>query len=148
MTGSAPKRLLLVEDNPDDLELALRAFKLNDMVHEVQVARDGSEALERLLGGTHHAPLPTVVLLDLQLPRIDGLTVLKRLRADARTALLPVVILTSSDEQVDLVSSYRNGANSFVRKPVAFGEFVVAMRRIAGYWLGVNETAEPDDGSN
>ncbi|HUF46232.1 MAG TPA: response regulator [Vicinamibacterales bacterium] len=147
MTDSSGKSLLLVEDNTDDLELALRAFKLNNLPHDVQIARDGSEALDRLLGRTGSAPLPTVVLLDLNLPKVDGLTVLKRLRADARTALLPVVILTSSSEQVDLVASYRNGANSFVRKPVSFGDFVVTMRRIAGYWLSLNQTPEPGDTS-
>ena len=133
-------RLLLVEDNPDDVILTLRAFRLSGINAEVQVARDGVEALECLLPS---GALPAVVLLDLKLPRIDGLEVLRRLRADPHTALLPIVILTSSNEAVDLAKGYRFGANSFVRKPVAFGDLVETIRQIGRYWLGVNEVPAP-----
>jgi len=143
------KSLLLVEDNPDDVALTLRAFRLNNVSHEIAVAHDGAEALDRLLPpagpGDTPAELPAVVLLDLKLPKIDGLGVLRRMRAEARTAFVPVVILTSSNEPVDLLDSYRLGANSFVRKPVSFGDLVVVTRRIAGYWLGVNEIPAPAD---
>lgn len=148
MTG---RSLLLVEDNPDDVALMLRAFRLNSMTDEVHVARDGAEALGRLLPSPGSpdalAELPAVVLLDLKLPKIDGFGVLRRMRAEARTALVPVVILTSSNEPVDLLDSYRLGANSFVRKPVSFGDLVIVTRRIAGYWLGVNEVPEQADRS-
>ena len=137
------RSLLLVEDNPDDVALTLRAFHVNNVTHEIQVARDGAEALERLLppadGPSPPPALPAVVLLDLKLPKVDGLGVLQRMRAEARTALVPVVILTSSNEPVDLVDSYRLGANSFVRKPVSFGDLVTVIRRIGTYWLDVNE---------
>ena len=140
MTG---KRLLLVEDNPDDAELTLRAFRMNQMHPQIHVAHDGAEALDWLLrpgpGGDSTAHLPSVVLLDLKLPKIDGLGVLRRLRSEPRTAILPVVILTSSNELIDLLDSYRLGANSFVRKPVVFGDLVEMIRKVGGYWLGVNE---------
>ena len=130
------KTILLVEDNPDDEALTLRAFQKNNITNAVAVARDGAEALAYLSSGTD---LPQLVLLDLKLPKVDGLEVLRRLRADARTRLLPVVILTSSTEERDLVESYRLGANSYVRKPVDFVEFVDAVRQLGLYWLLLNQ---------
>ena len=128
--------ILLVEDNPDDEALTRRALQRNNVKNELIVARDGQEALDYLLGGGR---LPHLILLDLKLPKIDGLEVLRRLRADERTRLLPVVILTSSNEERDLVSSYRLGANSYVRKPVDFNEFSEAARQLGLYWLLLNE---------
>ena len=137
------KRLLLVEDNADDVDLMLRAFRINQMYPQVFVAHDGAEALEWLFatgtGVDATAPLPSVVLLDLKLPKIDGLGVLQRIRSEPRTSMLPVVILTSSNEHVDLIDSYRLGANSFVRKPVQFGDLLEVIKCIGGYWLGINE---------
>jgi CheY-like chemotaxis protein len=137
------KSILLVEDNPDDEALTLRALKKNAIQNEVVVARDGIEALEYLLGAPRPdrmlADLPEVVLLDLKLPRVDGHEVLRRLRAARRTKLLPVVVLTSSKEEQDLVESYRLGANSYVRKPVDFARFVEAVRELGLYWLILNE---------
>jgi len=137
------KHILLVEDNPDDVELTLRAFRRNDIVNSIHVARDGREALDWLHGTAAEMPggLPTVILLDLHLPKIDGLEVLRRIRADSRTSLLPVVILTSSNEPSDLLDGYRYGANSFVRKPVAFSDLIEAASQIGRYWLGLNEIA-------
>ncbi len=134
------KTILLVEDNPDDEALTLRAFQKNNITNAVSVARDGAEALAYLSGGSD---LPQLVLLDLKLPKVDGLEVLRRLRADARTRLLPVVILTSSTEERDLVESYRLGANSYVRKPVDFVEFVDAVRQLGLYWLLLNQPPPP-----
>ena len=136
------QRILLVEDNPDDVELTLRAFRKNNIANEVVVASDGAEALAHLFGaeGAPAPPLPAVVLLDLKLPKVDGLDVLRRIRADERTRLLPVVILTSSREQRDLVSGYSLGANSYVRKPVDFTEFIEAVRQLGLYWLVLNES--------
>jgi two-component system response regulator len=139
------KTILLVEDNPDDVALTLRALKRNNILNEVVVARDGVEALDYLLAtGTHEgrdpSDLPQVVLLDLKLPRLDGLEVLQRIRAAQRTKLLPVVILTSSTEEQDIVSSYTLGANSYVRKPVDFAQFVEAARQLGLYWLLLNES--------
>ena len=134
--------ILLVEDNPDDEALTRRALAKNNIQNEVRVARDGAEALEILLGTGAHAghPLaPEVVLLDLKLPKVDGLEVLRRIRADERTRLLPVVILTSSREERDVVSGYGLGANSYIRKPVDFGQFVEAVRQLGLYWLVLNE---------
>jgi two-component system response regulator len=128
--------ILLVEDNPDDELLTRRAFEKNRIGNRIVVAHDGVEALEILFGG---GELPQLVLLDLKLPRIDGLEVLRRVRADDRTRLLPVVVLTSSREERDLVESYRLGANSYVRKPVDFDEFVEAARQLGLYWLLLNE---------
>ena len=138
------KIILLVEDNPDDELLTLRALKKNNITNEVIVARDGAEALDYLLGtGTDpdqaSKVLPQVVLLDLRLPKIDGLEVLRRLRSEKRTELLPVVILTSSDEEQDVVKSYSLGANSFIRKPVDFNQFSEAVRQLGMYWLLLNQ---------
>ena len=139
------KVILLVEDNPDDEALTLRALKKNDIRNQVVVARDGAQALEYLFGTGERKEgdpevLPELVLLDLKLPRVDGLEVLRRIRADERTRLLPVVILTSSKEQRDLVEGYGLGANSYIRKPVDFGQFVEAVRQLGLYWLVLNET--------
>ena len=138
------KMILLVEDNQDDVKLTLRAFKKNNISNEVVVANDGEEALDWLFGtGTHagrelnHAP--AVVLLDLKLPKLDGHEVLRRIRADKRTELLPVVILTSSKEEQDLVRGYKGGANSYVTKPVDFDKFTEAVKHLGLYWLLVNE---------
>jgi two-component system response regulator len=137
------KSLLLVEDNPDDAELTLRAFRKNNIYNRIHVARDGAEAMEFLFGSgeTPDLPveLPAVVLLDLKLPKIDGLEVLRQIRAQPHTRFLPVVILTSSNEEVDLVNSYRLGANSYVRKPVDFGDFLRATQQLGLYWLVLNE---------
>ncbi len=140
------KRLiLLVEDNPDDEELTLRALKASNVLNEVVVARDGAQALEYLHGrpsanGDPALPLPDLVLLDLKLPKVDGLQVLEAIRADDRTRLLPVVILTSSDEEKDRLKAYLNGANSYVRKPVDFDQFAEAVRLLGLYWLVLNVT--------
>jgi CheY-like chemotaxis protein len=134
-----PQLIVLVEDNPDDQALTLRALKKNGIVHDIVVLSDGVEALDYLL--TSGTPLPPLVLLDLKLPKIDGLEVLKRLRAEPRTSLLPIVILTSSNEDRDLVEGYRLGANSYVRKPVDFNQFTEAVRQLGLYWLVLNQPA-------
>jgi two-component system, response regulator len=144
MTAAADHRpIMLVEDNPNDEELTLRALRKSNILNPVVVARDGVEALDYLLARGKHAdvppPLPQVVLLDLKLPKIDGLDVLRTLRANARTRLLPVVVLTSSKEQQDMVASYELGANSYVRKPVDFIQFLDAARQLGLYWLVLNE---------
>lgn len=141
---SQEKVILLVEDNPDDEALTLRAFRKNNIHNKVVVARDGVEALDYLFGSGAHSQrdatdLPQVVLLDLKLPKIDGLEVLRRIRADERTKLLPVVILTSSKEDQDVINGYRLGANSYVRKPVSFDEFLDAARSLGLYWLLLNQ---------
>ncbi len=141
------KTILLVEDNPQDEMLTLRALRKVHLANHVDVVRGGQQALDFLFAEGEFAarsgqPLPTVVMLDLNLPRIGGLEVLERLRADERTRLLPVVILTSTDEQRDRVASYRNGANSFVRKPLDFGEFAEIVGRLGVYWLATNEPPE------
>ncbi len=139
------KLILLVEDNPDDEKLTMRALKKNNVANEIAIARDGSEALDYLFAQGAHVgrdvrAMPAVVLLDLKLPKLDGLEVLKRIRADARTRLLPVVILTSSKEEQDLLTGYSLGANSYIRKPVDFTQFVEAVRQLGLYWLVLNET--------
>ncbi len=138
------KNILLVEDNPDDVELTLRALKQYNVRNQIAVVRDGAEALDFLFATGAYAersvcPMPAVVILDLKLPKVDGLEVLKRMRADKRTKLTPVVILTSSKEEGDMVNGYKLGANSYVRKPVDFTEFVEAARQLGLYWLVVNE---------
>jgi len=138
------KIILLVEDNPDDEALMVRALQKNNILNEIAVARDGVEALEYLFAEGAHADrkgglMPQVVLLDLKLPKLDGLRVLRRLRADPRTKLLPVVLLTSSNEEEDLVNGYGLGANSYVRKPVDFDQFREAIRELSLYWLVLNE---------
>ncbi|HUS27654.1 MAG TPA: response regulator [Kofleriaceae bacterium] len=140
----AAKKILLVEDNPDDVELTLRAFERTKIANEVIVATDGEEALDYMFASGKFAgrdpdAAPTVVLLDLNLPKLTGLDVLKRMRADARTRRLPVVMLTSSTEERDIIASYDLGANSFVRKPVDFAEFLDAARQLGMYWLVLNE---------
>lgn len=136
--------ILLVEDNPDDEALTQRALLRNNIRNQVVVARDGAEALDWLFGEGAHAgrdpsDLPALILLDLKLPKIDGLEVLRRLRADERTRLAPVVILTSSREEQDLTRGYSLGANSYIRKPVDFAQFVEAVRQLGLYWLVLNE---------
>jgi len=137
------KNILLVEDNDQDEKLILRALRKVNLANQVDVARDGQQALDYLFAegefsGRAGQPLPTVVLLDINLPRISGLDVLKRLRADSRTHLLPMVMLTSSDEEQDRLASYEDGANSFVRKPLDFGEFAETVARMGVYWLATN----------
>jgi two-component system, response regulator len=139
------EKILLVEDNPDDEALALRALKRSAPVEEVVVARDGVEALDYLFATGPYADrdgsaMPSLVLLDLKLPRIDGLEVLRRMRADERTRLVPVVVLTSSAEEQDLIDGYGLGANSYVRKPVDFARFTRAVEQLKLYWLSLNET--------
>jgi CheY-like chemotaxis protein len=136
--------LLLVEDNPDDEELTLLAFEQSPVSNEVVVARDGVEALDYLFGTGMYAnrdtsALPALILLDLQLPRINGLEVLHRLRSDDRTKLIPVVIMTTSNEQQDLINSYALGCNSYIRKPVDYDQFVTAVQQLGMYWLFLNE---------
>ncbi|MBI2240918.1 MAG: response regulator [Magnetospirillum gryphiswaldense] len=138
------RSILLVEDNPQDEMLILRALRKINLVNTIDVARDGQQALDYLFAEGEFAdragvPLPTVVLLDISLPRLSGLQVLERLRSDERTALLPVVMLTSSDESEDRLSSYRKGANSFVRKPLDFSEFAETVARLGVYWLATND---------
>lgn len=131
--------ILLVEDNPDDRELILRAFKKHTIMNPVVEAHDGAEALEHLFGPKAHDPSQIgFVLLDLKLPKVDGLEVLRRIRADERTKLLPVVILTSSKEDKDLINGYRLGTNSYVQKPIDFNQFSEAVKRVGLYWLIVN----------
>lgn len=136
--------ILLVEDNPDDQALTLRALRKNNIKNEVIVARDGVEALDFLFGtgtyaGRDLSLMPQVTLLDLKLPKVDGLEVLRRVRADERTRLLPVVILTSSNEDRDRIDGYSLGANSYVRKPVDFAEFIEAVKSLGLYWLILNQ---------
>ncbi|HTK81845.1 MAG TPA: response regulator [Bacteroidota bacterium] len=141
-----PKRILLIEDNPDDEALTIRALKQNSIVNEIIVAHDGIEALDYLFGtgtfaGRDTSDVPELVLLDLKLPKIDGLEVLRRVRSDERTSLLPVVILTSSKEERDLINGYKLGANSYIRKPVDFVQFTDAVKQLKLYWLVLNERA-------
>jgi two-component system response regulator len=136
--------ILLVEDNPDDVALTLRAFKKSNIGNNVIVAQDGAEALDYLFGtgsyaGRDPASIPAVVLLDLKLPKVDGLEVLRRIREDQRTRLVPVVILTSSREELDVVRGYDLGANSYIRKPIDFVQFIDAVKQLGLYWLLINE---------
>jgi two-component system, response regulator len=135
--------ILLVEDNPDDEELTLLSLRKNNLAHDIVVVRDGVEAIEFLFGNGQYVSrdlsnVPTVILLDLKLPKLDGLGVLKRLRADGRTRTLPVVVLTSSSQDADVIASYNLGANSYVRKPVEFGAFVEAVSSLGLYWVLLN----------
>lgn len=137
--------ILLVEDNPDDEALTMRAFKKSHLANDVIVARDGVEALDYVFGtgayeGRDIADKPHLILLDLKLPRLDGMDVLKRIRSDERVNLIPVVVLTSSREQEDMVRSYALGANSYIRKPVDFNQFVQAVQQLGLYWLVLNES--------
>jgi CheY-like chemotaxis protein len=139
------KVILLVEDNPDDAELTLRALKKNNILNQVVLAHDGVEAIDYLFGtgtyaGRDTSALPSVVLLDLKLPKISGLEVLKQIRAQELTRYLSVVILTSSKEEQDLISGYQLGANSYIRKPVDFNQFMEAVRQLGLYWLVLNES--------
>jgi two-component system response regulator len=136
--------ILLIDDNPDDVEMTLMAFRKSNIANEVVVVTDGQEALDYLFGtgaweGRDSLVMPHMVLLDLKMPRVGGLQVLRRMRADPRTKLLPVVVLTTSNEDKDIISSYDLGANSYVRKPVDFEQFVEAVRNLGLYWLVINE---------
>lgn len=144
------KGMLLVEDNDQDEKLILRVLRKANLINEVDVVRDGQQALDYLaaVGEYAHrqdAQLPTVVLLDINLPRVNGLEVLRRLRAEERTRLLPIVMLTSSDDQRDLLSSYLDGANSFVRKPLDFGEFAQTVAQLGVYWMALNQSPCKDN---
>ncbi len=138
------KAILLVEDNPDDIALTIRAFRKSNIMNEIVEAHDGSEALDYLFGTGQYAGrdlsvMPTLVLLDLKMPKVDGLEVLRQLRANERTKLLPVVILTTSKQDQDIIDGYALGANSYVRKPVDFNQFVEAVRQLGLYWFVLNE---------
>ncbi len=139
------KMILLVEDNPDDEALTLRAFAKNKITNEIVVVRDGAEALEWLFAEGQYADrdpsvLPEVCLLDLKLPKVDGLEVLRRIRENDRTKLMPVIILTTSEEESDRLAGYSLGANSYIRKPVDFSQFIEAVRQLGLYWLVLNES--------
>jgi len=141
----SPKFILLVEDDPDDEALTMRSLRKHKIMNPVKVVNDGEAALEYLIGSVSKniepQPLPQLVLLDLKLPKVDGLEVLKVLRSNQRTQLLPIVIFTSSNEQLDVITSYKNGANSFIRKPVDFEEFTDAIGKLGMYWLLLNHDA-------
>jgi CheY-like chemotaxis protein len=142
--------LLLVEDNPDDVDLTLRALRKNNITNEIIVVHDGAEALDCLFGtGVYEGKrvVPAVVLLDLKLPKVDGMEVLKKVRADEKIKLIPVIILTSSKEEQDLINGYKYGCNSYVRKPVEFDEFTRALKDLGLYWLLLNEPP-PDVGAH
>jgi two-component system, response regulator len=137
---TTPRPILLVEDNPDDVTLTLRALKQNHILNRINVATDGAEALKFLFDGDGPGlTAPGLILLDLKLPKVDGLEVLRRIRDDERTKLMPVVILTSSKLEEDILSSYRGGANAYVRKPVNFAEFAEAIKTLGLFWLLLNE---------
>jgi two-component system, response regulator len=139
--------VLLVEDSPEDRELALLSFQRNRLANNIQIARDGEEALDILFGRGEHAnaPLskPKVILLDIKLPKVDGLEVLRAIKADERTRMIPVVVMTSSAEQKDMVESYKLGVNSYVQKPVDFSKFQEVMKQLGFYWLAINKTPGP-----
>lgn len=140
--ATEPKTILLVEDNADDEQLTLRAMRHSEIPNIIRVARDGAEALEYLYGP--EAKLPDLILMDLKLPKVSGLEVLQRIRQDPKTVTLPIVILTSSDEERDILESYSLGANSYIRKPVDFDEFIEAVRQLGLYWLSMNTTFKRD----
>ena len=144
MTSATATEILLVEDNPQDAELALRALRQGKIANHITVARDGAEALEMLFGDSADGvrPVPKVVLLDLKLPKVDGLEVLKEIKTNPRTKLIPVVVLTSSREQNDIVESYRLGVNSYIVKPVDFERFADAVQKAGMYWLLLNQPPE------
>jgi two-component system response regulator len=142
--GENSIEILLVEDNPNDVELALHALKKNNIANSIQVVRDGAEALDFLFGTGANAGKainnrPKVILLDLKLPKVDGLEVLKRIKSDERTRMIPVVVLTSSREERDIVESYKLGVNSYITKPVDFEQFTEAVRQLGLYWLLLNQ---------
>jgi two-component system response regulator len=141
--ASEPKTILLVEDNADDEQLTLRAMRQSDVPNIIRVARDGAEALDQLFGSGAKSRLPDLVLLDLKLPKVSGLEVLHRIRSEPSTRALPIVVLTSSDEEKDIIESYNLGANSYIRKPVDFDEFIDAVRQLGLYWLTMNRTRRP-----
>jgi two-component system response regulator len=150
MSETTPIEILLVEDNPQDLELTLRALRKANIANHIQVARDGAEALDFIFGESGHDARkigngPKVILLDLKLPKVDGLEVLKRLKADPRTRSIPVVVLTSSKEQRDVVESYQLGVNSYIVKPVNFEGFSAAVQQLGMYWLLLNQPPEAGD---
>lgn len=142
------RKILLVEDNPDDELLTLRALKKNNIANQVVVARDGQEALDYLFSEGSYAgeekPVPEIILLDLKLPKVDGLEVLRRIRADEHTRRIPTVILTTSNEATDIETSYDRGCNSYIRKPVDFEQFLEAVRELGLYWLVLNTSANQD----
>jgi len=144
-----PKTVLLVEDNPDDIKLTERAFKKSHILNELIVVTDGAEAIDYLLGnektGRQPAESPALILLDLKLPKVPGLKVLETIRANERTENIPVVILTSSREESDMIQSYKNGCNSFIRKPIEFNEFSDCVRQLSVYWLLLNEVPSLKD---
>lgn len=145
MEAAKEKIILLIEDNSDDVALTLRAFRKSNLRNEIVVAEDGADALDYLFGEGKHAGrntdiMPTLILLDLKLPKVTGLEVLKKIRMDPKTRLLPVVVLTSSVEDQDLIMSYQLGANSYLRKPVDFNKFIEAVQQLGLYWLVLNES--------
>ena len=147
--SEGPPSVLLVEDNPDDEELTIRGLKRANLANQVDVARDGQEAIDYLFGTEEQAPMsvPVVVLLDLKLPRVAGLDVLRRIRTEKRTRRIPVVILSSSTEDSDLIAGYDLGANSYVCKPIEFESFATAIAQLGVYWLMINQPAPPAEDS-